>query len=130
MYYVVTSGHHIAHNSFTKKISCEVWKWYFFFAWDSAVGIQEKFSKISGKKWTFEISATFLQKIQKSVTKRRLLKSQRHFSVPFWKIWNLSDYFQWLLEKIFEEVKNPTPALARDIKRVKKRGKFKSHQCQ
>ena len=55
----------------------------------STVGIQENswrnFSKISVKKWTFEISVTFsvtfYKKIQKSVTKRGVLKSQRHFSV-------------------------------------------------
>ena len=63
----------------------------------------QKNSKISDKKGTFEISATFFSDFLKN------LESQRLFQWLFTKkyenqrqigdFWNLSDIFQWLFEK-------------------------------
>ena len=67
-----------------------------------SVGIQENslrnFSKISDKKWTFEISATFsvtfYLKNTKISDKKETFEISATFFSDFEKNWNLSDFFQ------------------------------------
>ena len=57
------------------------------------------------KKWTFEISVTFYKNIQKSATKRELLKSQWHF----WKFWSLATFFSDFLKNSWRSKKLRLP---------------------